>query len=120
MEQLTNSYRDNVAYLDGALGVGRSVDMVARDYVVAGRRARLYVVDGYGKDETLERMGAFWLSLTREESASLTEMQDFADRYITFSETDVEDRLEALVNAVLMGKTLFIVEGLRGAALIDC
>ncbi len=120
METLSNSYREDAAYLDRTLGVGRSVDVVSRDYVIGGKRARLWVIDGYGKDETLERMGAFWLSLTREETAGLSDMQDFVDRFVTFSETDVTEKLEDIVTGVLLGKSLLLVEGLRGAALIDC
>lgn len=52
--------------LDGLLGVGRSCDMVSRDYLIGGRRARLWVVDGFGSDSILERMGAFWLTLKPE------------------------------------------------------
>ena len=63
MEQLSELYMENTVWFDRTLGVGRSMDIVSRDYVIGGRRARLWVVDGYGKDETLERMGAFWLSL---------------------------------------------------------
>ena len=63
METLSEHYMDNVAWFDRTLGVGRSSDMVSRDYVIGGRRARIWVVDGYGKDGTLERMGAFWLSI---------------------------------------------------------
>ncbi len=46
-------------------------------------------------------------------------MQDFANRFITFSEVDVGFDPEELVTSVLMGKTLLLVEGLRGGAQID-
>ena len=71
MEKLSEHYTENVAWFNETLGVGRSVDIVSRDYLIGGRRARLWVVDGYGKDATLERMGAFWLSLTPAYMANL-------------------------------------------------
>ena len=74
MGNISELYRENVDWFNRTLGVGRSMDMVSRDYVIGGRRARLWVVDGYGKDETLERMGAFWLSLTEQQLAQLTQM----------------------------------------------
>ena len=119
MEKLSDNYAENVRLFNEALGVGRSVDMVSRDYIIAGRRARLWVVDGYGKDETLERMGAFWLSLPANALENLGEMQDFADRFISFSEVDVGFDAEEIITSVLMGKTLLLVEGLRGGAQID-
>ena len=67
MEQITNNDGDNVRWFDETLGVGRSCDMVSRDLRIGGRRARVWVIDGFGGDAVLERMGAFWLGLTPAE-----------------------------------------------------
>ena len=85
MKKLSAEYRENTAWFDRQLGVGRSCDIVSRDFSLGGRRARVWVVDGYGKDAVLERMGAFWLSLPAAELTRWERMQEFADRYITFS-----------------------------------
>ena len=119
MGDLSNCYGENVRRFDEVLGVGRSCDLVSRDYIIGGKRARIWVIDGYGKDEILERMGSFWLSLTEEQVRGLTEMQQFADRFVTFSETDVSFDTEDIVTSVLLGKTLLLMEGLSGAALMD-
>ena len=119
MEKISNDYRENVRVLDGLLGVGRSCDMVSRDYLIGGRRARLWVVDGFGSDSILERMGAFWLILKPENVVGLTEMQDFLDRYITFSESNVTFDISDAVTSVFLGKSLLAVEGLAGVALMD-
>ena len=119
MEKISNDYRENIRVLDGLLGVGRSCDMVSRDYLIGGRRARLWVVDGFGSDSILERMGAFWLTLKPENVMSLTEMQDFLDRYITFSESNVTFDISDAVTSVFLGKSLLAVEGLAGVALMD-
>ena len=119
MEKISNDYRENVRVLDGLLGVGRCCDMVSRDYLIGGRRARLWVVDGFGSDSILERMGAFWLTLKPENVVGLTEMQDFLDRYITFSESNVTFDISDAVTSVFLGKSLLAVEGLAGVALMD-
>ena len=119
MEKISNDYRENVRVLDGLLGMGRSCDMVSRDYLIGGRRARLWVVDGFGSDSILERMGAFWLTLKPENVVGLTEMQDFLDRYITFSESNVTFDISDAVTSVFLGKSLLAVEGLAGVALMD-
>ena len=119
MEELSRNFGENVRRFDRELGVGRSCDVVSRDYVIGQRRARLWVIDGYGKDETLERMGTFWLSLKPEALKDLEDMQAFLDRFITFSEADISTDPADIVTSVLLGKTLLLVEGLSGAALID-
>ena len=77
------------------------------------------MVDGFGSDSILERMGAFWLTLKPENVMSLTEMQDFLDRYITFSESNVTFDISDAVTSVFLGKSLLAVEGLAGVALMD-
>ena len=50
---------------------------------------------------------------------TISKLQDFIDRFITFSETNVSFDVEDIVTSVLLGKTLFLLEGAEGAALID-
>ena len=119
MEKFSTDYMENVQTLDQLLGVGRSCDMVSRDYLIGGRRARLWVVDGFGSDSIIERMGAFWLSLKPENVLGLTQMQDFLDRYITFSESNVTFDVPDAVTSVFLGKSLLAMEGLAGVALMD-
>ena len=64
-------------------------------------------------------MGAFWLTLKPENVVGLTEMQDFLDRYITFSESNVTFDVSDAVTSVFLGKSLLAVEGLAGVALMD-
>ncbi|MBQ9493427.1 MAG: spore germination protein [Oscillibacter sp.] len=120
MEKLRNHFETDAAYMDAVLGVERNCDMVSRDYVIGGRRGRVWVVDGYGLDATLERMGAFWLSLPADSLSSLTDMQEFVDRFVSFAEVSVSADTKELVTAVLLGKTLFLLDGLSGGAMIDC
>ena len=75
MERISEHFTDKVRWFDETLGAGRSCDMVCRDWVVGGRRGRIWVIDGFGGDAILERMGSFWLSLKPEQVGILTQMQ---------------------------------------------
>ena len=117
MERVSANYEENVRALDGLLGVGRCFDMIARDLMIGGKRARLWVVDGYGDDAVIERMLSFWLALESVENART--MQRFIDRYVTFSEVNAETDLKNAVTSVFLGKTLLLIEGYDACALID-
>ena len=119
MKKISGNYSENVERFDRILGVNRSCDVVSRNYRIGGKKARIWVIDGYGKDETLERMGAFWLSLTPADMEHLTDMEGFLERFITFSEVEANRDEENIITSVLLGKTLLLVEGVDGAALID-
>ena len=119
MKIVQDAFLRRTEELDARLGMGRSFDMVGRSLTVGGRRARLWVVDGFGSDSILERMGAFWLSLKPENVLGLTQMQDFLDRFITFSESNVTFDVSDAVTSVFLGKSLLAMEGLAGVALMD-
>ena len=117
MERLTGNFARDAQRLDELLSVGRCFDMIARDLTAGGRRCRLWVVDGYGEDEVLERMIGFWLSLPS--TADAQDAQEFIDRYVTFSEVDAEREVEQALTGVFLGKTLLLAEGFAECILID-
>ena len=117
MDRLSEHHEENVRALDELLGVGRCFDMISRDLCVGGKRARLWVVDGYGDDAVIERMLSFWLALESVENART--MQRFIDRYVTFSEVNAETDLKNAVTSVFLGKRLLLIEGYDACALID-
>ena len=104
-------------YLGGLLGVGRSFDMIGRTLRIGGRRARLWVVNGYADDTVLERAISAWLPIPSLEDVGT--LQAFADRYVSVCDAAVEtDRLKA-VTAVFAGKTLLVIDGFSGGVVLD-
>ena len=119
MEKLSSVLSENRRELDRRIGVGRNFDIIARDLTVGGRTARLYVLDGYGDDGVLERILSFLLAVTPEQLASVTDMDQFINRFVTFGEVSAEDQLETILTGVFLGKTCLLVEGFGRCALID-
>ena len=103
--------------LDRRLGVGRSFDMVGRSLTIGGRRARLWVVNGYADDAVLERAVAGWLAI--RDLAGVNTAEAFAARYVTVSDAAAEQDMAKAVTAVLAGKTLLVIDGLPGGVLMD-
>ena len=103
--------------LDDALGVGRCFDMTARDLTIGGRRARLWVVNGYAQEGVLERIIAQWLA-----APDLSDMKTpdaFLRRFVTACDAAVCLKKEAAVLGVFSGKTLLVVDGWDGGILMD-
>ena len=119
MEKIANDFSTNQQVFDRLLGVGRNFDIINRNLRIGGKRARLWVLDGYGDDSVLERMTAFWLSATEQQMQSVTKMQDFIEGFVTFSEVMEAQDYQQAVTSVLLGQTLLIIDGVEGAALID-
>ena len=80
MKRVKDAFDERAAALDGLLGVGRSFDMIGRTLRIGGRRARLWVVNGYADDTVLERAISAWLPIPSLEDVGT--LQAFADRYV--------------------------------------
>ncbi len=117
MERQSDTFERQAAQLDALLGVGRSFDMIARDLTIGNRSARLWFVDGYGDDAVIERVISYLLSCGKERNISTAD--EFICRCVTFGEVKAETQIGQMVTAVLLGKTLLLVQGLDGGILID-
>ena len=117
MEPTKDTFDARAAALDELLGTGRSFDMVTRPLTIAGRRARLWVVNGYAEDALLERAISAWRPIVS--LADTPDLQAFLERCVSVCDAAVErDRLTA-VTAVFSGKTLLIIDGYEGGLLMD-
>lgn len=119
MDQLTDKLSDNQAALDDLLGVGRSYDVISRDLWIGSRRARLYVIDGYGDDGVIERICSFLLGRGAQLAENAADMQDFIDRCITFCEVDCENKVDNILTGAFLGKSVLLVDGFDHCVLID-
>ena len=110
-------FQSRTASLDQELGVGKCFDMTARNLLIAGRRARLWAVNGYAQETILERIIAAWQSLPSLRDVAGPE--DFCARYVSASDAAVENIREKAVMGVFAGKTLLVVDGWPGGILMD-
>ena len=104
-----------VERLDDWMRLKYSFDVIGRKMSVGGRRATMYFVDGFIKDEIME----FTMKLTADDLKELSETQTFADRFIPYVEVDLSDRLDKIATAILSGTIALLVEGYPQVILID-
>ena len=67
------------------LRVEQSFDLVAKKLSFGNRRAVLYFVDGLIKDELLERILAFLLSLKPSQLTEIKTAPDFAASFVPYT-----------------------------------
>ena len=103
--------------LDELLGAGQNFDMVGRNLTIGGRRARLWVVNGYAKDALLERLISVWLAVKSLQNVPTAE--DFLAQYVSVADAAAETDRNKAVTAVFAGKTLLLIDGYDAMLLID-
>ena len=105
------------AQLDDLLGVGRNFDMVGREVSVGGRRARLWVVNGYAEDALIERMIGRLLAVGSLKGVS--DLAAFLAAYVTVPDAAAVTEVHDMVMGVFAGKTLLVIDGYDGGILLD-
>ena len=65
--QFTSDYDQNIQKMDSVLHPERSFDLINRKFKIGGRRATLYLIDGFAQDELLEKILEYNMKLTPED-----------------------------------------------------
>ena len=117
MQTLSGNFSQDCAFFDSQLGAGKNYDLLARNVHVGSHRGRIWCIDGYADDATVERIIAFWLSLPQNAAAS--SVDDFIARFVTFDEVSHSLNTEELTTNVLSGKLLLLADGMAEGIVID-
>lgn len=116
---LTGDLSKDRALMDARLRLDKSFDVVARTLTTGGRRAVLYFVDGFAKDDIMEKILEFLMSAEPEDLKGLMTTEEFSDSFIPYVEATCEDSPEKIVTDVLSGTLCLLVEGYPQAVMID-
>lgn len=103
--------------LDQRLAVKLNFDIVKRELIVHKCRFLFYFIDGFLKDDILERMMEFLCN----SKLDITDMnvQEFANTMIPYVEVECSDNQDQLVTAVLSGTLVLCIDTWESAVLID-
>jgi len=116
--ELTKSLQQNMQKLQEKLEIGKSFDVVERRLTVAGKEACLYFVDGFVKDDTMEKMMEFFQGLKPE---ALTENGlELKDTFVPYVEVTLMSVPEEIVTQILSGVSCLLIDGFEKCLAIDC
>lgn len=119
-EYFTTDFNTNINMLDTTLRMSASFDMVGRDILIGGKKhIRLYFIDGFCKDELMERVMAYLMRITEKEYSAQKTAREFADAFIPYVETDVAGKPKDFIKYVLSGGIGLIADGLCEGIIID-
>ena len=120
MTEFTDNYNGNLHLVNTTLRVGESVDIIVKRLKIGGRKATLYGIDGFIKDEMLEKELEYLSKLTKEQLDAISDADEFCDTYITYIETSAEESLDKFITFILSGAIGMIVDGFTKGVIIDC
>jgi stage V sporulation protein AF len=109
---------ENVTYLKERLGVGKSFDVIYLDVEYAGRAMAFFMIDGFVKDDILHHIMKY-LSKLDETVLQSEPLEKLLKAYIPYVELEKTNDLERIVDGVLAGPTVLLIDGVEYAILID-
>ncbi|MEG1733076.1 MAG: spore germination protein, partial [Longicatena sp.] len=116
---MNNAYQEMINGLDSQLQITKNFDVVTKALRVQGLSMNYYFVDGFAKDEILEKMTEFLLKADIKTIVEKADIQVFCDLFIPYLEVDIKKDINDMCNAVLSGSVLLIVEGYAQGIVID-
>ncbi|MBQ5840798.1 MAG: spore germination protein [Clostridia bacterium] len=113
------TFLETVDKLKTKLRVDASFDLLSREVSVGRRRGAMFFVDGFTKDEVLEKMLQFLSKIPPEDVQGITDAKQFIARFITYVEVDCTGDMDLVTRQVLSGVTALVVEDLDRVILLD-
>ncbi len=113
---ISTDVEKNRLYFDGIFCKDRNFDILKREIVFGGRKALLYMIDGFVKEDLLEKILESFESLGPED---VSDEEEFKRGHIPYSSLTTESECDKIVTAVLSGKTVLMVEGFTEAFIME-
>ena len=110
--------KENVAYMNEVLPIGKSFDLIQRDLLIGGRISSFYFVDGFTKDETMLKIMDSLLKIKADDMPD--DVREFANACIPYVEVDVLYDFNQILKNLLSGVTCVFIDGYRACIAIDC
>ncbi|MEG2377823.1 MAG: spore germination protein, partial [Clostridia bacterium] len=115
--KIDKNIENSIATLKKKLAADENFDVVYRTIKIASRDACLFFIDGYVKDEIMEKLMEFFESI--EDSECVSDAHTFAQGFTPYVEVGLDDDVDTLVTQVLSGVSILLVDGFTKAVAID-
>lgn len=118
MENLTANLQENSSCLKKLLHADENFDIIDRQTMVADRNACLFFVDGFVKDEIMEKLMDFFYSIRPEDLPA--DSDGLFEGFIPYIEVDLKSKTEEIAAGILSGMMCLLIDGYSRCFLIDC
>lgn len=115
--RMSTDLEQNMEYIRERMCPDTSFDVVYRVIEVGGRKACIYFIDGFCKDELMEKMLQYFLDLKKEDMPQSA--YEMAKSSVPYVEVDLKDQWEDIFYNILSGVFALFIDGYDRCILID-
>ncbi len=117
MTSIKKSSSENSRLFSKIVGPERNFDIVNKKIEIAGRAAEFYMIDGFVKDDIMEKLLESFIALGSEDMPDTPE--EFMDM-IPYIDVVPRETLEDAAKDMLMGMVCMFIDGYQTCFVIDC
>jgi stage V sporulation protein AF len=112
------SLQKNLDQMKQILQTDKNFDIVYRVVEIGGRKAALFFVDGFTKDDVLLKILQGWSSIKAEDMPE--DAHAFSKKYLPYGEIGLIDQTDDMVVQLLTGISCLFIDGYDRCMTIDC
>lgn len=116
--KISSSLSENIKNFNSILFIDQNFDLIYRTVSIGGRESCLYFIDGFLKDDTMEKLLQVFTGVSKEDMPK--DEHEFSKRYIPYGEVNPVDDTDQLITSILSGIACLFIDGYKKAFLIDC
>lgn len=117
-KQISKNLEDNIKYMNQELRVDKNFDIIFRALDIGNRKAALFCIDGFTKDEILEKLLEFLFKQIPEEFPK--DAHQFSKTLLPYAEIGLQSEFEYIILQLLSGLSCLFIEGFDKCLMIDC
>ena len=114
----SNFYNVIIPHLDAVLAVDKNFDIIHRKLAIGGRDATVYFIDGFVKDEVLQKLLQQFQSMKEKDMPDT--VHEMLDKFIPYFEVDLIQEESAILKQILSGAPCLFIDGYDFGIAIDC
>lgn len=117
-KKISTDLYENTRQLYELLRADQNFDMIFRPVRVGESQACMYFINGFVKDEVLEKLLEFFYSLTPDDLPQSSE--ELTQNQIPYGDVQLLSELDDVVAAVLAGMACILIDGYDACFMVDC
>lgn len=117
MQTIGRELAANIEFFKQKLRCDKNFDVVYRTFAMGGREACMFFVDGFAKDDVIEKIMEFFYGISKEEFPA--DAHTFSKTSVPYCEVAISGEVPVIVNQILSGVWVVLVDGYDQALLID-
>lgn len=116
-DAMTALLKENMDFLNRKLDIDKNFDLVYRVIQIGGREACMYFVDGFCKDELMQKMLQRFMDIKPEELPE--NAHEMSKKCVPYVEVDLQSDFSQIIYFIMSGVFALFIDGYDQCILID-